>query len=991
MRKRIHNIITLTLIACFIHANSCLYAFQDTLRQAATHIAPGAVEDIKNNIGAKAEVQHMPDIVQLENASVYKRGVEITKDYARVGDIYFLKPDTPELVLGQEKTAGAIIIRLEGLFFYPPDKNDTGNILNHVYGQGSIAIILALQAFKEIIGEAAFNMLEFLDAGAGTGILSIVAAKLGAKHVFAIDDNSEYQQLLAREKEKPSGYGLPREATQLMENNIKLNGVSSLVTRKSQNVSGIRANDYPAENPYVLMLNMRYYGANLPEIILANMRGIIQYAFIAGEPASKVIDYDFMVPVGVELKNIHRINMPGNFSKRLLDKGITITSFGQVFFGGFPALFYELHPGSQASPARTSSSGITAVMDNTVSGAISFNMPYAAAGTLAAWNEHFKESQNLLYKMFAGTAPEARNLAAFILAADKSTDRTDLLRELERAFGVTAVRAPPADSVDYLNNASEIIRISLARSSMDYNIRDFHRESAEIIIKLCRMQDMPISITPDFAVSVGSEERQSAAFDRTHPRAKEPLVNLSQYGIKHAPNTSYVRKSVAEELSKLNETLKKVGWYIDIRDGFRTIRYQQEIIKNYLRKAITESFAGIDVLDTQKESLSGFLLSQDDYLRVGLRDEIKQATDGITDKSERNAKTASVVHDKLGRDIADYILTLGIEVEEGALMGHVQFFSEKLAETFFHFSDPEPLAPHVSGGAFDLEIRDSATGRIIPIKEWQVICDGSKLEQASLEDQKLFAFMKKHPGYKEYEELALAAQGTIDSKWMVSLRNRRIFWHLLKGVKGLFPEGLCEPNRGEFWHFDIGNSAWAYRSGNPAYYGMAIAPNITAELLDLAPDQPDRAVELSLLIDTVELGDNELKYSEKAQVHINAMVERLQLSNRLFANAIDNIRDEIIPFVSKLIYYQEQLADGIAESAIFPKASSGGVIDHGDVDAIWYPKPNEARLIWAVTSASRDKHPDLRDQRLPENVIHKRESARCFNKVKVYRAIKSAA
>jgi hypothetical protein len=555
-----------------------------------------------------------------------------------------------------------------------------------------------------------------------------------------------------------------------------------------------------------------------------------------------------------------------------------------------------------ASPGRASSAGISAFIENDQRGVISFNIPDTAGEGLIAWNNRFKESQVLLYEMFGTAPPQAINIAAFILAVEGSDNTKALIVELEQAFDIIIHKPDSADTLDYLIHAMNAIQAGLLRSSIFYPVYNDMLESAEVMIKLHRMQNTPIPISDDFARPVGAEERASVEINHAHPQFSEELVNVSDLGIIHDKNRSYIRRAVAEQLQKLNRTLQLVGWHIQIRDSFRTIRSQKENIKNYFLTHIKNNYAGLfSESEKEKKDFVEFLASMDDYLRVELRGEINRLTSGIAEKGIRIQKTADLVYGSIGKEIKQSLNQLA---QSAQIDNIAEDFSNKLATAFFHFADPEPLAPHVSGGAFDLEIINEATGKIIPVKEWQVICDGKELPNASDEDKELFKFVKEHPGYKEYEEKALI--GNIDPRLMDSLRNRRIFYHMFTGLYGLFPEGLCEPNRGEFWHFDIGNSAHAYHSGKPAYYWMAVKPNVAAELMDLDPGNPDLAVETALAIDAVDITEAQLAvYSDQAIQEINDLIKKLNLSNRLFAAAIEQKKEELVPFVQRLLYYKD--------------------------------------------------------------------------------------
>lgn len=360
MFKYLKNIVCILIVLSIIYTHSTLFACQDLLRQTATQATTQARDDIGREIGrGSTRHQAAPALIALEDTRVCQKGITITERYARIGNIFFLRPDTTGSIITNDRDDESIIINLKGLSFHPQTDRDTGNIVDYVYGQGTIALIMALQALKEQLGAEEFNKLVFLDAGAGTGILSIVAAKLGAGSVIAIDDDSEYDQLSERERNDPTA---PRTVSQpyhqLIQDNIRLNGVESLVTARNQNLWNLQPESYP-ENPNVLMLNMRYFGSRLTDRILSSIKA--RYALIAGEPKNKGDEYNFMIPEGVGLKNF---STPNSFQKELERRGIAITAFGQVLFANsWPALVYEVQSSPEAMQEKTSSAGEDSVFE----------------------------------------------------------------------------------------------------------------------------------------------------------------------------------------------------------------------------------------------------------------------------------------------------------------------------------------------------------------------------------------------------------------------------------------------------------------------------------------------------------------------------------------------------------------------------------------------------------------------------------------------------
>jgi len=359
--KYLKNIICVLTVLCIIHTHSTVFACPDLLRQTATHATEKARQDIEQEIHrGRPNQQDAPALIALEDASVCQKGITITESYARIGNIFLLKPGTPESVIANDRDQESIVIVLEGLSFHPQTDRDRGNIVDYVYGQGTIALIMALQALREQLGAEEFNKLIFLDAGAGTGILSIVAAKLGAGSVVAIEDESEFEQLSERERTNPEAPNtVSQPYIQLIQDNIRLNGVEDRVIARNQDLWTLGPDSYP-EQPNVLMLNMRGFASRLAGRILHSIKA--RYAFIAGEPKNKLDEYHFMIPEGVRIKTF---STPNSFQKELEREGIGITAFGQVLFADWwPALVYGLQSNPEGRQGKTSSAGEDPVIES---------------------------------------------------------------------------------------------------------------------------------------------------------------------------------------------------------------------------------------------------------------------------------------------------------------------------------------------------------------------------------------------------------------------------------------------------------------------------------------------------------------------------------------------------------------------------------------------------------------------------------------------------
>ncbi|MFH1791497.1 MAG: hypothetical protein ABH885_05910, partial [Candidatus Omnitrophota bacterium] len=117
-----------------------------------------------------------------------KEEVIIEDGFAKVGDLWFIHEDASEAFERELPVRpGQTVIRMRGLYL------KGGGVVGRRYSNGTVAVILAMQRMKKaaraMFGKD-FSELTFLDAGAGTGILGISAAVLGAK-VICAENNDE--------------------------------------------------------------------------------------------------------------------------------------------------------------------------------------------------------------------------------------------------------------------------------------------------------------------------------------------------------------------------------------------------------------------------------------------------------------------------------------------------------------------------------------------------------------------------------------------------------------------------------------------------------------------------------------------------------------------------------------------------------------------------------------------------------------------------------
>ncbi|MCX5716646.1 MAG: hypothetical protein NTV07_07400, partial [Candidatus Omnitrophica bacterium] len=107
--------------------------------------------------------------------------VMLQDGYAKIGNIFLTHRTLPALTQGQLPD-GCILIQIDGLDL------KKGQLIKYAYQDSTIASILALQKMKSQLGPEEFSKLRFMDAWSGTGILGIVAARLGAGYVLAVED-----------------------------------------------------------------------------------------------------------------------------------------------------------------------------------------------------------------------------------------------------------------------------------------------------------------------------------------------------------------------------------------------------------------------------------------------------------------------------------------------------------------------------------------------------------------------------------------------------------------------------------------------------------------------------------------------------------------------------------------------------------------------------------------------------------------------------------
>lgn len=378
---------------------------------------------------------------------------------------------------------------------------------------------------------------------------------------------------------------------------------------------------------------------------------------------------------------------------------------------------------------------------------------------------------------------------------------------------------------------------------------------AEMRMAEMRSNFMGLSAEPK-PMPAPREAREAITVIKDDSLSDEDLVMVGEHGLDwdkgREPEGIPLRKSIVEDLKTVDRALREIGLHLYVTKGLVTLRIQERDIENSIRKWIPINLgkAGIsDLSDQQLKSIveAGFAI--DAYLRkdTTARAGIKGARD--TEKTQGKAGAlAEYISGILNKGL---FTELKITPDAQETLLSRQDVKDVVAATlgwaFFQHQDPELGASHISGAAFDVEIRNEENKPLMTKKEQVVerlksegkaaildLPEGkSALDALTFRYGELEKFLKgKDPrGPPQDPQL----QPLYDCLWEV-LRNRRFLYHLL--TKSTEEGGVLKPGHtfvahpGEVWHFGRGDTTSAVFAGSEtAIYDAVLWASIAAELL----------------------------------------------------------------------------------------------------------------------------------------------------------------
>jgi len=357
------------------------------------------------------------------------------------------------------------------------------------------------------------------------------------------------------------------------------------------------------------------------------------------------------------------------------------------------------------------------------------------------------------------------------------------------------------------------------------------------------LRNKPLDPRADIFNKVSNQEdREKVTINLSNLLSNEGLVSVADFELawqrdpKDKKQTPFLlRRSVAVDLQELDKELRKIGLHLVIRDGFRTIREQRNNIKEAITNTIKSKVSGLT--DEELLKISGFAFEQDMLLRKAR----PKALNNLVGEKNRQQATAPLLDPAINQFLADN------NIRDPARISAIrQGIIETLADAYYRFSNPERTMPHLSGGAFDVEIRNLNTNRPIPTKAWVIF--GNKKETEIPQEEKELYKLANTKAYKELEEYFLQyptgppqeytqRQQEIYGQLKTLLENRRLYYWIfnLDSKHG----GILNPAQtfvglpGEHWHFGRGDRTSAIVADTPAYYD-AVVTEEDAEFFSVA-------------------------------------------------------------------------------------------------------------------------------------------------------------
>jgi D-alanyl-D-alanine dipeptidase len=333
-----------------------------------------------------------------------------------------------------------------------------------------------------------------------------------------------------------------------------------------------------------------------------------------------------------------------------------------------------------------------------------------------------------------------------------------------------------------------------------------------------------------------------------------PLEQATDYGFKidEANNPQGVRliRPLLETLQKADIALRKLGYSLYIKSGLRTLRQQEDLPDDYIRKQITEKAGVLPDL----ERVVARARAIDRVVREEAVSEYQARGSGIHKISEENidkknrifrarvalSKFKEVGDVEMAREQQEEIkrlnsflaqnkeLVRGIfaaKVNQDKVLRRLDDAAKKqiaiiLADANTLFADPEETAAHLSGAAVDFEIwkdgKFSRTKIVTTEKQWfQGMLDSESLDPdeaglrmdlaTSTNFDNLENYFAAHPYRGPPQESA-------SRKLLYEiLCNRRVEFQLMLKMK-------MTPLRGEWWHANFHNLAAGATHGVEVYF-----------------------------------------------------------------------------------------------------------------------------------------------------------------------------